>query len=327
MMSKSLPLPQVQLGADGPLIGAQGLGCMGMSEFYGASDESESRATLERALELGVTMFDTADMYGMGANEEFLAPFVIAHRDHVQIATKFGYARTRERPDDWSLDNRPEFIRASVDRSLRRLGVDTIDLYYIHRRDPAVPLAESVGAMAELVAAGKVRWLGLSAVSADELREANAIHPIAALQSEWSIFTRDIEADVVPAARELGVAIVAYSPLGRGMLTGQAFAGSLGADDARAHFPRFAADNREANLRLVGAIERIAEGLGVTAAQLALAWLAAKAKALGVRCVPIPGTRKRSRLEENVAAASIALGDDVMAELEPLAAAVQGVAI
>jgi len=327
MTGKTSPLPQMRLGAHGPLIGAQGLGCMGMSEFYGASDEPESRATLDRALELGVTLFDTADMYGMGANEEFLAPFVTANRDRVLIATKFGYARTSERPDDWSLDNRPEFIRASVDRSLQRLGVDVIDLYYMHRRDQAVPLAESVGAMADLVAAGKVRWLGLSAVSADELRAAHAIHPIAALQSEWSIFTRDIEADVVPTAAELGVTLVPYSPLGRGMLTGQAFAGSLGVDDARAHFPRFAEENREANLRLVGAIERSAAALGVSAAQLALGWLATKAHAMGVQCVPIPGTRKRARLEENVAAAAIRLDDDVMEELEPLAAAVRGVAV
>lgn len=183
MTGLSSPIPRVPLGSDGPLIGVQGLGCMGMSEFYGETDEVESRATLERALDLGVTLFDTADMYGMGANEAFLAPFVRAHRDRVVIATKFGYARSVERPDDWSLDNRPAFIRGALDRSLNRLGVDTIDLYYMHRRDPGVPLEDSVGAMARFVEEGKVRSLGLCAVSADELRAAHAVHPIAALQS------------------------------------------------------------------------------------------------------------------------------------------------
>jgi aryl-alcohol dehydrogenase-like predicted oxidoreductase len=320
-------LPQVPLGADGPLVGAQGLGCMGMSEFYGESDEAESRATLDRALELGVTLFDTADMYGLGANEAFLARFVRANRDRVMIATKFGYARSAERPDDWSLDNRPEFIRAAVERSLRRLGVERIDLYYMHRRDPGIPLAESIGAMADLVREGKVGHLGLCAVGADELRQAHALHPIAALQSEWSIFTRDIERDVLPAAAELGVTVVPYSPLGRGMLTGRTFGTALAADDARQNFPRFSAANLDANARLVETIEAIATGMAITPAQLALAWLYARAAEAGVACVPIPGTRRRGRLEENLAAASLRPGAQAMRALEPLAAAVQGVAV
>ncbi|WP_442502689.1 aldo/keto reductase [Marinivivus vitaminiproducens] len=327
MTGHSSPMPRVPLGSDGPLIGVQGLGCMGMSEFYGETDEVEARATLERALERGVTLFDTADMYGMGANEAFLAPFVRAHRDRVVIATKFGYARSAERPDDWSVDNRPAFIRGSLERSLKRLGVDTIDLYYVHRRDPGVPLEDSVGAMARLVEEGKVRSLGLCAVSADELRTAHAVHPIAALQSEWSIFTRDIERDVVPAAVELGVTVVPYAPLGRGMLTGRSFGAALGADDARQNFPRFSAENRDANARLVERIASLAGGMSVTPAQLALAWLYARAADMGVACVPIPGTRRRERLEENLAAAALRPGEDAMQALDPVAAAVRGVAV
>lgn len=326
-MTGTNPLPQIALGSDCPTIGIQGLGCMGMSEFYGDTDETEARATLERALDLGVTMFDTADVYGMGENERFLAPFIQAHRDGAVIATKFGYARTPETPDDWSLDNRPAFIRRAAENSLQRLGIEVIDLYYMHRRSGDVPLAESIGAMADLVTEGKVRALGLSAVSAQELREAHAVHPIAALQSEWSIFTRDIEAEVVPAAFELGVTIVPYSPLGRGMLTGRAFAESLGAGDARSHFPRFSAENRDANKRLVTRIEEIAEGQGVTPAQVAIAWLYTKAAELGVAISPIPGTRNRLRLEENVAAASLTLDPMTMAALEPLARKVAGIAI
>ena len=327
MTSISAPLPRVRLGAGGPLVGTFGLGCMEISEFYGETDEAEARAMLERALELGVTLFDTADMYGLGANEEFLSPFVRGHRERVVIATKFGYARTPEHPDDWSLNNRPEFIRAAVERSLRRLGIDTIDLYYVHRRDPGVPLVDSVGAMARLVEEGKVRWLGLCAVSADERRAAHAVHPIAALQSEWSIFTREIERKVIPTAVELGMAIVPYAPLGRGMLTGRSFAAAVAAGDAREQFPRFSAGNLEANARLVAKVEEIAAPLGMTSAQLALAWLLARAGELGVTAVPIPGTRKRSRLEENLAAASRRLGEDTMRVLEPFAAAVQGVAV
>ena len=327
MTSENTPMPVVQLGQDGPLTGAQGLGCMGMSEFYGETDKAESRRTLERALELGITMFDTADMYGFGANEEFLAPFVSTNREEVIIATKFGYRRTPEKPDDWTIDNRPEYIRAAVDQSLRRLGVDVIDLYYMHRRTPGVALEESIGAMSDLVRAGKVKWLGLSAVSAPELRAAHAIHPIAALQSEWSIFTRDIEEDVVPVAAELGVTVVPYAPLGRGMLTGEGFASSLTDADARQNFPRFSAENRAANMQLVKKIEDIASARGVSTAQIALAWLYAQSRKLKVKAVPIPGTRKRSRLEENAAAATMILTAAEMEALEPLASAVQGVTV
>ncbi|MGW9232043.1 aldo/keto reductase [Pseudorhizobium sp. NPDC055634] len=327
MTSENTPMPVVQLGQDGPLTGAQGLGCMGMSEFYGETDKAESRRTLERALELGITMFDTADMYGFGANEEFLAPFVSANREEVIIATKFGYRRTPENPDDWTIDNRPEYIRAAVDQSLRRLGVDVIDLYYMHRRTPGVALEESIGAMSDLVRAGKVKWLGLSAVSAPELRAAHAIHPIAALQSEWSIFTRDIEEDVVPVAAELGVTVVPYAPLGRGMLTGEGFASSLTDADARQNFPRFSAENRAANMQLVKKIEDIASARGVSTAQIALAWLYAQSRKLKVKTAPIPGTRKRSRLEENAAAATMILTAAEMEALEPLASAVQGVTV
>jgi len=327
MTSENTPMPVVQLGQEGPLTGAQGLGCMGMSEFYGETDKAESRRTLERALELGITMFDTADMYGFGANEEFLAPFVSANREEVIIATKFGYRRTPENPDDWTIDNRPEYIRAAVDQSLRRLGVDVIDLYYMHRRTPGVALEESIGAMSDLVRAGKVKWLGLSAVSAPELRAAHAIHPIAALQSEWSIFTRDIEEDVVPVAAELGVTVVPYAPLGRGMLTGEGFASSLTDADARQNFPRFSAENRAANMQLVKKIEDIASARGVSTAQIALAWLYAQSRKLKVKTAPIPGTRKRSRLEENAAAATMILTAAEMEALEPLASAVQGVTV
>lgn len=327
MTSKTTELPQVQLGRNGPIIGAQGLGCMGMSEFYGPTNEGQARATLERALELGVTMFDTADMYGLGANEEFLGPFIRPHRDRIVIATKFGYSRSASNPDDWSLDNRPEHIRAAVDRSLKRLGIDTIDLYYMHRRNPDVPLQESVGAMAELVTAGKVRHLGLSEVSAEELWAAHAIHPIAALQSEWSLFTRGIEACIVPVAAELGVAIVPYAPLGRGLLTGKLLPETLADDDARKTFPRFATANSADNQALVTIIREAAAARDITAAQLALAWVHDRARAHGVTVVPIPGTRRVERLEENIAAAALTLSASELALLEPIAAAVKGIAI
>jgi aryl-alcohol dehydrogenase-like predicted oxidoreductase len=327
MTSTTFSLPTTRLGRSGAPVGVQGLGCMGMSEFYGVTNDQESLDTLARALELGVTMFDTADMYGVGTNESFLSAFVKANRDRVLIATKFGYTRTPDQPDDWSVDNRPEYIRAAAERSLQRLGVDVIDLYYMHRRNPNTPLADSIGAMADLVRAGKVKQLGLSAVSADELREANAIHPIAALQSEWSIFTRDIERDVVPAAASLGVTIVPYSPLGRGLLTGKAFSASLDETDVRHGFPRFSGGNLEANLRLSARIETVAAAEGVTPAQIALGWLYAQARRMGVDVVPIPGTRRRSRLEENVAAARVTLSADALRALEPLAGAVQGSAI
>ncbi|MEZ0068185.1 aryl-alcohol dehydrogenase-like predicted oxidoreductase [Streptacidiphilus sp. MAP12-20] len=323
-------IPTTTLGSNGPAVGVQGLGCMGMSDFYtdrdgGASGEQESRATLERALELGVTLFDTADMYGYGRNEELVGPFVQAHRDEVLIATKFAIERREEDPTFRSLRNDPAYIRQAVDASLRRLGVDHIDLYYMHRRDPKVPLAESVGAMAELIAAGKVRYLGLSEVNGAELREAHAVHPITALQSEWSLFSRDVEVSAVPAAAELGVAFVPYSPLGRGFLTGSfTNASELAAGDFRHHQPRFTGDNAEANAALLAPVHKIAAERGVTVGQVALAWVQQRATVHGLPVIPIPGTKRRSRLEENVSATALTLTAPELATLEPIAARVSG---
>lgn len=327
MTLKLTDLPRVMLGADGPLIGAQGLGCMGMSEFYGATDAVEARATLERALELGVNLFDTADMYGTGANEQFLAPFVRAHREKIVIATKFGYTRTPQTPDDWSVDNRPQYIRAAVEHSLKRLNVEVIDLYYMHRRNPEVPIEDSVGAMADLVAAGKVRWLGLCEVSAEELRAGHAVSPISALQSEWSLFSRKVEGPILSAARELNIAIVPYAPLGRGLLAGKDATANLAADDARRNFPRFQRDNQQANAQLVSQLEQLARSRHITIAQLALAWIYHQARRWEVSAVPIPGTRRRSRLEENLHASTIVLSEAEMALLDDVAASVKGVAV
>lgn len=323
----STPLPKIRLGTDGPLVGIQGLGCMGMSEFYGATDLAQARATLDQALDLGVTLFDTADMYGLGANESFLSDFVRGNRSQVVIATKFGYTRTPADPDDWSLSNHPAYIRRAVEQSLARLNIDVIDVYYMHRRTPDVPLEESVGAMADLVAQGKVRALGLCEVSADELRRAHAIHPIAALQSEWSLFSRTIEQQVVPAASSLGITVVPFAPLGRGLLTGKGFSATLTANDSRRSFPRFHRQNQEANAQLVATLDALALRKGISSAQLGLAWLYARARQLDVALVPIPGTRRPARLSENVGAASVSLTDDELAAIAPLAEAVKGAAV
>jgi aryl-alcohol dehydrogenase-like predicted oxidoreductase len=322
-------IPTTTLGAGGPVVGVQGLGCMGMSDFYsdqfGDTGEAESRATLERALELGVTLFDTADMYGYGRNEELVGPFAQAHREEVVLATKFAIERREDDPAYRAVRNDPAYIRQAVDASLLRLGVDHIDLYYMHRRNPEVPLAESVGAMAELVTAGKVRFLGLSEVSGEELREAYAIHPIAALQSEWSLFSRDVEQNAVPAAAELGVALVAYSPLGRGFLTGSfSNASELAAGDFRHSQPRFTGDNAAHNAALLAPVHKIAAERGATPGQVALAWVQQRAQVHGLPVVPIPGTRRRSRLEENTAAVALALTSEELASLEPIAAQVAG---
>ncbi|MFE0579750.1 aldo/keto reductase [Streptomyces sp. NPDC058874] len=318
-------MAQVELGGGGPLVGVQGLGCMGMSEFYGDTDEAAARETLAAALAAGVTLFDTADVYGRGRNEEFLAPFVAAHRDDITLATKFAIERTDD-PAHRGVRNDRGYVRAAVEGSLRRLGVDVIDLYYMHRRDPAVPLAESVGAMAELVQEGKVRHLGLSEVTGAELREAYAVHPIAALQSEWSLFSRDVERSAVAAAAELGVAFVPYSPLGRGFLTG-AFtdaSAELSQDDFRRHQPRFTGGNAKANAALLAPVREIAAQLGASPAQVALAWVHGRAAVHGLTVVPIPGTRRAERLRENTAAARITLTPAQLALLEPIAAQVAG---
>lgn len=316
----------VELGSGGPRVGVQGLGCMGMSFAYGPTDADEARATLERARELGVTLYDTADMYGMGENEKFLAPFLRAHREEVVLATKFAISADPEDPAKRVIRNDPAYIREAVEGSLRRLGVDEIDLYYMHRRNPDVPIEESVGAMAELVAAGKVKHLGLSEVTGAELRAAHAVHPIAALQSEWSLFSRDVERSAVPAAAELGVALVPYSPLGRGFLTG-AFVSAdkeLTADDFRRTQPRFTGDNAAANAALLEPVRDLARAHGATPGQIALAWVQHQAAARGLAVVPIPGTRKRSRVEENTAATAIRLTEEDLALLEPIAGKVAG---
>ncbi|MGY1948363.1 aldo/keto reductase [Nocardia asiatica] len=316
-------LPTTTLGAGGIQVGIQGLGCMGMSEFYGPSDLTESRATLERALELGVTLFDTADVYGSGHNEEFLSDFVRAARDRIVLATKFGIVRKADDPAYRGFDNSPAYIRGSVEGSLRRLRIDTIDLYYLHRKDPAVPIEDTVGVMAELVREGKVRALGLSEVTGAELRAAHAVHPIAAVQSEWSLFSRDVERTVVPAAAELGVTFVPYSPLGRGFLTGS-FTGSTDVKDFRSSMPRFSGENAARNAELLGPLRAVAEARGITLAQVALAWVHAQAGVHDLAVVPIPGTRSRTRLADNVAAATIALTADELATLEPIAGQVAG---
>ncbi|MGP3632051.1 aldo/keto reductase [Streptomyces sp. 24-1644] len=315
----------VRLGSDGPQVGVQGLGCMGMSEFYGDTDEAAARDTLEAALDAGVTLFDTADVYGRGANEEFLAPFVGAHRDEITLATKFAIERTDD-PHYRGIRNDPAYIQQAVEASLRRLNTEVIDLYYMHRRDPIVPLAESVGAMAELVRQGKVKQLGLSEVTGAELREAHAVHPIAALQSEWSLFSRDVERSAVGAAVELGVTFVPYSPLGRGFLTG-AFADAgkdLAEGDFRKFQPRFTGENAKTNAALLEPVHKIAAAHGATAAQVALAWVQQRAEVHGLAVVPIPGTRKRSRLLENVGATRLTLTGEELALLEPIAGQVAG---
>jgi aryl-alcohol dehydrogenase-like predicted oxidoreductase len=288
-------------------VSAIGLGCMGMSEFYGPSDEDKSLATINRALDLGMTFLDTSDMYGSGHNEHLVSRAIAGRRDEVQLATKFAI---RREGGQRRIDNSPEWIREACEGSLRRLGVERIDLYYMHRRNPEVPIEESVGAMAELVAEGKVAHLGLSEVNAETLRAANAVHPIAVLQSEWSLFTRELEHEIVPTARELGVGIVPYSPLGRGELTGSV---DMSADDDfRRSSPRFQEGNRERNLERVERAREIAEQVGCTPAQLALAWLLHQ----GDDVAPIPGTRRPRRVEENAAAADIELADEQLSALD-----------
>jgi aryl-alcohol dehydrogenase-like predicted oxidoreductase len=319
-------IPTAPLGEHGPEVGVQGLGCMGMSFAYGPRDADASRATLERALELGVTLFDTADAYGAGENERFLSPFFKAHRDEVVIATKFALAVHPDDPTRRIIRNDAPYLRSCVEASLKRLDVDVIDLYYMHRRDVNVPIEETVGVMAELVREGKVKQLGLSEVTAAELRAAQGVHPIAAVQSEWSLFSRDIEAHVVPAARELGVTLVPYSPLGRGFLTGS-FTNAdqdLTADDFRRQQPRFTGENAAANVTLLDPIRTVAGAHDATIGQIALAWVQQQSQVHGLPVIPIPGTRKPGRVEENAAATTIELTQEELALLEPIADKVAG---
>ncbi len=305
-------MEQRALGSSRLSVSAIGLGCMGMSEFYGPTDDAQSLATLERAFALGVTHYDTADMYGSGHNETLLARFLAGRREKVVVATKFGIVREPGKYER-RIDTSPAYVRAACEASLKRLGIETIDLYYAHRLNPDTPVEDTVAAMAELVEAGKVRALGLSEVSAATLRRAHAVHPIAALQSEYSLWTRDVEAEVLPALRELGVALVAYAPLGRGMLTGAIGKDTILAEnDFRRLSPRFQGDNLDANLRLVAAVKALADERGCTPGQVALAWLLAQ----GPDILPIPGTRRIARLEENVGAAAVTLSPADLARLD-----------
>lgn len=299
------------LGGSSLTVSALGLGCMGMSEFYGPTDETQSLATLERALELGVTHFDTADMYGSGHNETLLGRFLAGNRDRVVVATKFGIVR-QPGVYDRSIDSSPAYLRQACEESLKRLGVEVIDLYYAHRLNPDVPVEDTVGAMADLARAGKIRALGLCEVSAATLRRAHATHPIAAVQSEYSLWTRDMETEVLPTCRDLGVSLVAYAPLGRGLLTATiSDQKQLADNDFRRLSPRFQDGNLDANLRLVDAVTALAEAKGCKPGQVALAWLLAQ----GADILPIPGTKRIPYLEENVGAASVVLSPEEVAAL------------
>ncbi len=307
-------MKKVKLGTAGLEVSTLGLGCMGMSEFYGHSNLSECKNTLKSAFENGVSFWDTADMYGPFTNERLLGASMKEQsikRDQIQLATKFGIIRDDD-PTARNINGRPEYVKAACDASLKRLGVDYIDLYYQHRVDPSVPIEETVGAMAELVSAGKVRFLGLSEASAKTLHKANAVHPISALQSEYSLWSRDIEQEILPACEQLGIGLVAYSPLGRGFLTGAIKKREdLDQDDWRSHMPRFSNKNFHKNLELLTYIEDMAKQKQCTPAQLALAWLLN----LNANIVPIPGTRKVSRLKENIASTQLTLNQEEMTQI------------
>jgi aryl-alcohol dehydrogenase-like predicted oxidoreductase len=305
------------LGTQGLEVAAIGLGCMGMSDSYGSAeerDESEAIAAIDRAVELGVTLLDTADVYGPHTNEQLIGKALVGRRDQFEVATKFGLERQAD--GSQAINGRPDYVHRACEASLRRLDIDTIDLYYQHRIDRSVPIEETVGAMAELVEEGKVRYVGLSEAGAATIRKAHAIHPISAVQSEYSLFTRDVEETVLPTMRELGIGFVAYSPLGRGILTGSVSANALSASDVRRKFPRFSETNIDTNLAIAGRLSAIAAEKGITVAQLALAWVLHR----GSDVVPIPGTKRRSRVDENTAATSVILD---ATDLERLDAAVR----
>ncbi len=317
-METSGALEQVALGSQGLTVSRQGLGCMGMSEFYGEHDDTSSITTIHRAIELGVTFFDTSDMYGPHTNEVLVGKALAPHRDKVVIATKFGVMRNPDTGQFLGTSGRPEYVRKACEDSLKRLGVDYIDLYYQHRVDRDTPIEETVGAMAELVAEGKVRYLGLSEAAPTTIRRAHAVYPISALQTEYSIWSRDPEAEILPTLRELGIGFVPYSPLGRGFLTGKIRkVDELADDDFRRFVPRFAGDNLKNNIRIVEVIDEIAKEHDTTAARIALAWV----HAAGKDVVPIPGTRHPEYVADNVGALNVALTDQDMKRLADVATA------
>jgi aryl-alcohol dehydrogenase-like predicted oxidoreductase len=308
-----MSIPTRTLGSSGLTVSAEGLGCMGMSDFYGDHDDGESTKTIHRALDLGVTFLDTSDMYGPFTNEKLVGNAIKGRRDEVTIATKFGIERSATDPKQRAVRGDAAYVRQACDASLQRLGIDTIDLYYVHRTDRNTPIEETVAAMAELVTAGKVRYLGLSEAAADTLRRAHAVHPIAALQSEWSLWTRDLETEMVGVARDLGVGIVPYSPLGRGFLTGQITSvDDFDPHDFRRTNPRFQGDNFARNLDLVDQVRKLAAEKGCTPGQLALAWVLAQ----GDDVVPIPGTKRVRYLEENAGAVDVELTAGDLAAIE-----------